>query len=544
MREQAQAKRVWIVALLATLLVAALYHTDIIGRVAYAVERGRIEADWQHLNAIDDGDIASVEQLSHAFSVIADVAKPSVVNIEALSSRDLSGELKALLDQKNFQLRPSIGTGSGVILDTDGHIVTNNHVLADSETIVVTLADRRVFRAERIGTDPMTDLAVIKIDADRLHPATFGDSDRMKVGHIVLAIGSPFRLGHSVTHGIISALGRSNIAVDIDYQNWIQTDAQINPGNSGGPLINARGEVVALNTAIATERGSHQGVGFAIPSNTVVRIAELLKTGRKIQRGYLGVAIQPVTPKLADAYGLKEASGAFIGNIGPDSPAEKGGLQDEDIILDIDGEETVTRERLQQIVAATIPGTEVDMTIWRDGAALHKKIVIGAQPENFSARGWIRDLYRWKDNADEGDNDDEGLAAPPVLDAGGDREPDDATEASRVEVDFATLGFRVGTVSRKLKKRFNLNDRLRDGAVITHVVPTGEAYAAGLLPGQVIVRVNRERIRSARDLEKVLTPEAVTKGVRLKIRISAKSAPGDEDKPNRDAYFYAVLRVR
>jgi serine protease Do len=263
----------------------------------------------QELSQSDRDALADLDRLSHAFTLIAQAVKPAVVSIKASAVNGaVNDELKRLFGENSFQPIPTTGTGSGLIIDEEGHIVTNNHVIADADVVRVTLADGREFRANVVASDPMTDIAVIKIDADRPRPGRLGDSDAAEVGNIVLAIGSPFKFGHSVSHGIIIAVGRSEVDVDIEYKNWIQTDAPINPGNSGGPLINTRGEVIGISVAIATDSGGHQGVGFAIPSNTVVRIADQLKLGKKVVRGLLGVAIQPVDTKTASAYGLPERS--------------------------------------------------------------------------------------------------------------------------------------------------------------------------------------------------------------------------------------------
>lgn len=513
----------------AALIAAVVYHTNFVGHVAYAVERGKLQADIEHLEGIDNADIAGLEQISHAFSIISAVVKPSVVYVEARAPLEMPHEqLRQLFSERRNPMPPRRGIGSGVILDTDGHIITNNHVIADATEIEITLADGREYRAEVVGIDTMTDLAVLKINADRLHPARFGDSDQMKVGNIVLAIGSPFHLGHSVSHGIISALGRGDtMDVDIDYKNWIQTDASINPGNSGGPLINVRGEVIGINTAIATDSGGHQGVGFAIPSNTVSRAADVLKTGEEIQRGYLGVVIKPVSPKVADAYGLPQPGGVFVNNIGHNTPAAKAGLKPEDIILAVNGRNLRSREELQETIAATKPGTVVDMTLWRDGAEIHLDVHIGAQPDGFSTTGSLRDLDRWIDDEDE-DSDEQATANRPAKPDAGDDPPDAPSET---EVDFEMLGFSADTVSPRLKKTYGLSEDIQNGAIITRVTPTGEAFENGLRPGLVIVRVDKRRIHNVRELEQALTKQAIAKGVRLKFRFGKEVS-------------YTVLRIR
>lgn len=506
--------------------VAAALQFDLAGRLSYALEKGRLDADYDHLSSIGDEDVAAIEKLSHAFSKIVEAAKPSVVYIEALSENtSVNRQLEDLFGKHNFQPEPSTGTGSGVIIDNDGHIVTNNHVIEDASTVRVVLADGRKYWAKVIGSDPMTDVAVIKIDGDRLHPARFADSSLVTAGQIVLAIGSPFRLGHSVSHGIVSAVGRSNVAVDIDYQNWIQTDAPINPGNSGGPLINGRGDVVGINTAIATESGGNQGVGFAIPSNVVRMISSKLKTGQKIVRGYLGITIKPVDPQVAGAYGLDRAGGVLVEQVGATSPAAASGLMPEDIILMIDGARLSSVEDLQQIIAATEPHNSVEMKVWRGGETRTMAVKVGEQPQDFSTSGSLRDLMRPEDNesrprpnAEPQPQRDEPISST----QDGDGEP---------RAYFKKLGFEAGTVSPKLTQRFKLGKEIQNGAVVTQVESTSEAYAAGIRSGHTIIQANGRRIHNVRELEQEVTPEAIKKGIRLKIRW-------------RSSEFFAVLKVQ
>ncbi len=533
--------------LIATILASAAYHSDLIGHVAYSVERGKLQADVAHLSEIDEADLAPLERISQAYELIAKVVKPSVVNVEARSSLGAPhDELGRILRERgipvppNFPLPPRKGIGSGVILDTQGYIVTNNHVIDGAEVIEVTLADGREYRAEVRGADLMTDIAVIKINAEHLHPARLGDSDRMKVGNIVLAIGSPFRLGHSVSHGIISALGRTSPDVDIDYQNWIQTDAAINPGNSGGPLINTWGEVIGINTAIATDNGGHAGVGFAIPSNVVSRVAEQLRDGEVIERGYLGVVIKPVTPKVADAYGLEDPGGVFIDNVVQDTPAGKGGLKPEDIIKAIDGREVRTREQLQEIIASTEPGTEVEISVWRDGAMEQLALRVEAQPQGFSTTPTGRVLDEWLRDSEEAGEDLED--DDPDLEADASMFSDEDSE-SNTEVEFEVLGFTADTVSPKLKKEYGLFRGIHSGVVITRVSPTGEAFAVRLRLGAVIVQVNGQRINNVGDLEQILTADVIAQGVRLKVEQTGTRRVDGELVLDTVASYY-VLRVR
>ncbi|MBI5764214.1 MAG: Do family serine endopeptidase [Planctomycetes bacterium] len=464
---------------------------------------------------LNDDGVADLEKLSNAFARISDEVKPSVVHIKALSiNKAMNRELRRMLGDENLPPTPTTGTGSGIIIDEDGHIVTNNHVVADAKKIYVTLADGRKFTGHVVGTDPKTDLAVIKINGDRLKPAKLGDSERLRPGQIVLAIGSPFRLGHSVSHGIISAMGRSEDSIDVDiaYKNWIQTDAPINPGNSGGPLINTRGEVIGINVAIATESGGHQGVGFAIPANTVARIASALKNGEKIVRGYLGVLIKPVDDRVAEAYGLDDVSGAFItGVVSEDSPAAKAGLQPEDIVLRVAGKSVRSQADLQELISTYKPGAEVDLDVWRKGVKSKVIVTVGLQPEGFSTRAPLNssriDPHLRKD--DEAEDID-----------------DDKSSNGR----FGEFGFEAETLTPVLAKKYRL-DSEADGVLITQVDMTSEAYECGLRARMVIVAANDKPIETVTELQEVLTKELLAKGVRLKYRV-------DSD------YDFLVLRVR
>lgn len=513
--------------------IALSLQFDVFGRVSYALEKGKLQADLDHLRQIDIAEVAALEQVSHAFSVIVEATKPSVVYIEALTQdTEIYKHLEEVLGNRDFQREPSTGTGSGVIFDREGYIVTNNHVVVDADYVRVVLADGRKYKADVVGLDPKTDVAVIKINAERLHPATFADSDSVSVGNIVLAIGSPFRLGHSVSHGIISAMGRSNVAVDIDYQNWLQTDAPINPGNSGGPLINARGEVIGINTAIATESGGNQGVGFAIPSNVVKLIATRLKTGKKIVRGYLGVSLKAVDQAVASAYGLERAGGVFVEQVGPDSPAEKSGLKPEDIIISVDTRKLISIEQLQESIAQTAPGAKVAMDVWRRGEMKTLAVTLGEQPDDFSTTGSLRSLNPSRRSPRPGE--DERQDEP---DSKGQRRQrndpisanDDEPAEHKARFDF--VGMEAATVSPSLSSRFKLSDELQTGAVITRVSPTGEAYLAGLRQGQVIVEANDRRINNIHELEQVLTQDSIQKGVRIRLRAGTLE-------------FHAVLRVQ
>ncbi len=518
MKKQSVIRRGLVYLLCVVALVNVVYYSDLIGHVAYAFERGKLKADVEHLAAVSGTDVAGIEELSHAFQIIAETTKPAVVHIRAVSvsaNRDLLDKLpKALREQLRRERRT--GTGSGVIVDTEGHIVTNNHVVSGAQAIFVTLMDGRHFEAEVVGTDSKTDLAVIKIDADRLHPARFGDSDRMKVGYMVLAIGSPFRLDHTVSHGIISALQRHDVIRDIEYEGFLQTDAPINPGNSGGPLINTRGEVIGINTAIATESGGHQGVGFAIPSNTVTSVLDALKAGRKVVRGFLGVSIWSVNPELAESYGLDRPTGALVRGLLEGGPAEKSGLRQGDIILGLNARPVESNEDLQLKIAGVRPGAEVDLTVWRERQEKHIKVMIEAQPTGFSTRASADDIERFRKGPEDADPDD---------DIESDSSPaDDET--------FDRLGLEIETVSPRLARRFQIDESIQTGAIVTKVDPTSSAYDKDLHRGCVITRANGKRITNVAQLKQAFTRSALRKGVRLWV------------KPPRGDGFPVVLRLK
>src|ERR1022692_4252633 len=265
--------------------------------------------------------------------------------------------------------RRAEGLGSGVIVSPEGYILTNNHVVDGATEVRVTLNDRREFKARVIGTDPKTDVAVLKIDAPNLQPVVIGDSDRLQVGDYVLAVGNPFGLGKTVTMGIVSAMGRGNLGIE-DYENFIQTDASINPGNSGGALVNDRGELVGINTAILSHGSEgNQGIGFAVPVSVARNVMDqILKNGR-VTRAYLGVMAQEVTPAIARAFHGQEVRGALIGDVTPDSPAQKAGLQKGDIILEINGKPINDGAQLRMNVSLMEPGATVAVKVLREGTA-------------------------------------------------------------------------------------------------------------------------------------------------------------------------------
>lgn len=335
-------------------------------------------------------------KLSDAFAEVAEAARPAVVNISTTSTvtmeenpfgnmfsdpffRHFFGDQFGNPGQKRKY--KSSALGSGVIVTSDGYILTNNHVVKGADEIKVILYDKREFKGKVVGADPRTDLAVVKIDARNLPTLSLGDSGKMKAGDLVLAIGNPFGLNQTITMGIVSAVGRSNIGL-ADYEDFIQTDAAINPGNSGGALVSASGELVGINTAIYSTSGGYMGIGFAIPSDMAKVVMEnIIKHGRVI-RGWLGVSIQDLTPDLAKSLGIRETAGALVSNVETGSPADKAGLKRGDLITGINTKKVDDSTGLRNMIASTAPGTKIDVRIIRDGKEQTVTVALGEYKEN------------------------------------------------------------------------------------------------------------------------------------------------------------------
>ena len=275
------------------------------------------------------------------------------------------------------------GMGSGVIVNPDGYIVTNNHVVAEGDEIHVVLGDQRKFEAELVGTDPKTDLAILKIDASGLPFLSWGDSSTLQVGEMVVAVGNPFGLSQTVTMGIISAVGRTGVGL-ADYEDFIQTDAAINPGNSGGALVNVQGELIGINTAIFTRSGGYMGIGFAIPSNMAKGVAKSLKAYGKVVRGWLGVSIQDLSPELVKQFEATDTKGALVTDVVEGSPAQDARLRRGDIIREYDGRPVENSTKLRTYVAETPPETKVDVRILREGNNERLHVVVGQIPEDLA----------------------------------------------------------------------------------------------------------------------------------------------------------------
>ncbi len=403
------------------------------------------------------------------FSELAENIRPGVVNIQvvkkvknvAFGSRDFSGnpfgedspfgDFFGPYSQGNPSPAPEQrGVGSGFIMSRDGYIVTNNHVVEDADQIKVKLANGKEYDGKIVGRDPKTDLALVKIDgASDLHPLPLGNSDELKVGSWVVAVGSPFGLEQTVTAGIVSAKGR--VIGSGPYDNFIQTDASINPGNSGGPLINTKGEVVGINTAILAQG---KGIGFAIPVNMAKDIAPQLQEKGHVTRGWFGVSIQEMTPELAKSFGLKEKKGALVSEVVTGSPAEKAGIQQGDVIMEFDGKAVADSQELPRMVASTPVGKSVNVKLWRNGKALDQQVKVSEMEENI--------------------------------------------EVSKTASHNKTLGIAVQNLTPEMARRLRLKSET--GVVVTRVESGSPAADAGIQTGDIIREVNRTPVKSVEDL--------------------------------------------
>jgi serine protease Do len=348
---------------------------------------------WAEEPKISKEAVDTLSKTSRAMAEIAGAVKPAVVNISSTRTIRAKGAPSPFFSDPFFRRffgdefgnsnRPSerkqASLGSGVIVDRDGYVLTNNHVIKDADEIRVRLSDKREFKGKVVGADPKTDLAVVKIDADHLPTIMWGDSDGLRVGEMVIAIGNPFGLSQTVTSGIVSATGRANVGI-ADYEDFIQTDAPINPGNSGGALVNVRGELVGINTAIFSTSGGYQGIGFAIPTSMARVVMDSLVKKGKVIRGWLGVSVQPVTPDLAQQFGLREEKGVLVGDVTENSPAEKSGIQRGDVIVEYEGKEVNDPSSLRNLVAGTPPDKEIVMKLLRDGEPRTLKVAITELP--------------------------------------------------------------------------------------------------------------------------------------------------------------------
>lgn len=416
---------------------------------------------------------AAALSFENGFSAVVSSVVPSVVNIASSKVVTTGREMRPFEDPlfreffgDYFRLPPrerrESSLGSGVIISPEGYILTNNHVVAGATDITVTLSDNRDFKARLIGTDPQTDIAVIKVDARQLPVAVLGDSSRVRVGEFALAIGSPFGLSQTVTMGIISATGRGNLGIE-EYEDFIQTDTAINPGNSGGALVNVRGELVGINTAIVSGASGNQGVGFAIPINMAREVmSQILKRGRVI-RGYLGAWVQPVTPEIARAFKLPRATGALLGDVEPGSPAVRSGLRRGDVIVALNGEPVTDSQAFRMKIAMTPPGTRIRLRVVQDGVERNVDVVLGELP------------------------------------AKAQEEPQ--AQARAEQRSQPLQGFSVTNLTPGLARQIGVPPQTR-GVVVTNVEPGSTAEEAGLQRGDVIQEVNRQPVASVEEFRR------------------------------------------
>jgi len=408
--------------------------------------------------------------LTTAIADVAEKAMPAVVHIEVTQRVEVPSSVLPFESDPFFRYffggpsgprtykREMRGIGTGMIIDSEGHILTNHHVVSGTTKITAKMASGEEFEAKIVGVDPKTDLAVIKIKAPKNIPhLTFGDSDKLRVGEWVVAIGHPRGLEQTVTAGIISAKHRTGILDPSSYQDYMQTDAAINPGNSGGPLLNLAGEVIGVNAAIVSESGGFEGIGFAIPSNMAMAIADALIKMGKVMRGWLGISIQDLTAPLAASLNLKVVKGALVADVTKGGPAEKAGMRRGDVITSLDGATIENANDFRNRIAATRVGKRVEIGLWRKG-------------ERVAAQAAVA-VYN---------------PSPSVV----------AVELSN------KLGLEVKEISVMEARRMRLDSR--EGVILTKVDPRGPAGRAGLEPGDVIFQVNNRAVRGLRDYNRIL----------------------------------------
>jgi serine protease Do len=415
-----------------------------------------------------------LDQENRSFAEIARTVTPSIANIQTTQVIKVQESpffndpfFRQFFGERPFSVpreQREHALGSGVIVSRDGYVVTNNHVIAHGTDIRVMLPDRRIFKAEIVGADPDTDVAVIKIDAKGLPAATWGDSSTLQAGNIVMAFGNPFGLNFTVTRGSVSAIGRSGLGIE-SFEDFIQTDAPINPGNSGGALVDVHGRVVGINTAIVSpgggKEGGFAGVGFAIPSNVVKAIMVSLVKSGKVERGYLGVEVADLDEELARQFKAPDLSGALVQDVSPNSPAAKAGLEPGDVVRTLDGRHVESKDTLTFLVASSAPGKAVSLGILRDGRALTLKVTLGKRPARIAPGGM-------------------GKA------------PSQGT----------LRGISVQDLNSALRSRLGLPGGL-SGVVVGGIDPASPAGQEGLQAGDVILEIDRHPVRNASDFERL-----------------------------------------
>ncbi|MBF8744896.1 DegQ family serine endoprotease [Pseudomonas putida] len=437
---------------------------------------------------------AQAEEALPDFTTLVEQASPAVVNIstkQKLPDRLAGGQMPDLeglppmfreFFERNIPQQPrsprgdrqreAQSLGSGFIISSDGYVLTNNHVVADADEIIVRLSDRSELKAKLVGTDPRTDVALLKVDGKNLPTVKLGDSEKLKVGEWVLAIGSPFGFDHSVTKGIVSAKGRT--LPNDTYVPFIQTDVAINPGNSGGPLFNMKGEVVGINSQIFTRSGGFMGLSFAIPIDVALDVSNQLKKDGKVSRGWLGVVIQEVNKDLAESFGLDKPAGALVAQVLEDGPAAKGGLQVGDVILSMNGQPIVMSADLPHLVGSLKDGEKAKLEIIRNGKRQNLDVVVGTLPD-----------------------DDADIAA--------------GAQGS-AERSSNRLGVSVSDLTDEQKKSLELK-----GGVVIKEVQEGPAALIGLRPGDVISHLNNQAITSAKQFAEIAKELPKNRSVSMRV---------------------------
>jgi serine protease Do len=408
------------------------------------------------------------------FAPIVKAVLPSVVNIS--SSKVVKGQESGQMqmdpmfrqffggdgDERMPRDRKEKALGSGVIVSPEGYVLTNNHVVDGATDVRVTLSDKREFQARIVGTDPKTDVAVLKIDAGNLAPLTIGDSSKVEVGDVAIAIGDPFGVGQTVTKGIISAKGRGGLGIE-DYEDFLQTDAPINPGNSGGALVNDRGELIGINTAIISHgSGGSQGIGFAVPANLARQVMDQILKNGKVVRAYLGILPQDITPGMAKAFGAKDANGVVVGDVSPNSPAQESGVQRGDILLEVNGKPVNDSNQLRMGISMMPPGTTVKLKLTRNGSEKDLNVKLAEMPAETTKLN----------SQEEGGNN-------------------------------ALDGVEVTNLNAQVAQQLNLAPNTT-GVVVADVDPSSKMADSGLRRGDVIQEVNHQSVKTVSEFQSAL----------------------------------------
>ncbi len=429
---------------------------------------------------IDDHALARDARAGVSYAEVVKKVMPSVVKVEVTTAaKESSVDIPGMLNDPFFRqffgnqfgngrqrivTPPEHGLGSGVIVTKDGYILTNDHVVDDADKVKVTLQDGRDFTAKVIGKDKESDVAIVKIDAKDLPAITLADSSKIEVGDVVLAVGNPFGLGQTVTMGIISATGRA--AMDLKYQDFIQTDAAINPGNSGGALVDTDGRLIGINTAIFSRSGGSEGIGLAIPTDLAREVMVSLVKDGKVTRGYIGVRLQPLTPALSKQFGLPNDQGALVDEIVPNSPAAKAGLRNGDVIRQFDGKPVADPRHLSLAVANVAPGEKVSLRIWRDGSEKNLDVTVKELPG---------EAQMAKNSSSHSDAND------------------------------TLQGVAVSDLNSQTRQQYSIDRKITQGAVVTEVDPSSAAADQGLKAGDVVIEINKQPVKSADDAVKLTT---------------------------------------